>query len=51
MFEINMDEYLDDEVENLRLSFDVICRQWDKKVSLQVYAYLISAYHLSLLIL
>ena len=44
MFEINMDEYLDDEVENLKLTFDVICRQWDKKVSLQLYVYVISAY-------
>lgn len=32
MFEINMDEYLDDEVEAVKLAFDVICREWDKKV-------------------
>jgi recyclin-1 len=32
MFEINMDEYLDEEVESLKHAFDVICRQWEKKV-------------------
>jgi recyclin-1 len=32
MFEINMDEYLDDEVEAVKVAFDAICREWDKKV-------------------
>ena len=32
MFEINMDEYLDEEVEYLKLTFDAICREWNKKV-------------------
>ena len=32
MFEINMDEYLDEEIEYLKLTFDTICREWNKKV-------------------
>jgi len=32
MFEINMDEYLDEEVESVKLSFHVICRDWAEKV-------------------
>jgi recyclin-1 len=32
MFEINMDEYLDEEVEQIKIVFDGICRDWDKKV-------------------
>jgi len=35
MFEINMDEYLDEEVEALKHVFDVICRDWEKKVYCQ----------------
>jgi hypothetical protein len=31
MFEINMDEYLDEEVESVKLSFQVICRGWAEK--------------------
>ncbi|EPQ50311.1 hypothetical protein GLOTRDRAFT_50733 [Gloeophyllum trabeum ATCC 11539] len=33
MFETNMDEYLDEEVESLKHNFDVICRSWDKQTS------------------
>ncbi|KAI0701854.1 exocyst complex component Sec10-like protein [Cytidiella melzeri] len=33
MFEQNMDEYLDEELESLKHSFDTICREWDKNLS------------------
>lgn len=33
MFEINMDEYLDEEVEHLKLVFSNICKSWDHQVS------------------
>ncbi|KAL4253675.1 Exocyst complex component Sec10-like protein [Abortiporus biennis] len=33
MFESNMDEYLDDEVEFVKSGFDKICRSWDKQLS------------------
>jgi hypothetical protein len=33
MFEVNMDEYLDEEVESVKLSFQVICRDWAAKVT------------------
>lgn len=32
MFETNMDEYLDEEVESVKQAFDIICRGWDKEV-------------------
>ncbi|TRM62311.1 exocyst complex component Sec10-domain-containing protein [Schizophyllum amplum] len=32
MFEINMDEYLDDEIESVKLAFEVICKDWSKQV-------------------
>jgi recyclin-1 len=32
MFESNMDEYLDEEVESLKQVFDVICTGWDREV-------------------
>jgi recyclin-1 len=32
MFEINMDEYLDEEVEAVKLAFGVICKGWDRDV-------------------
>jgi hypothetical protein len=32
MFEINMDEYLDEEVESANQKFDVICKAWDRQV-------------------
>ena len=28
-----MDEYLDEEIESLRNSLELICRGWDRKVS------------------
>lgn len=31
MFEINMDEYLDDEIESVKLAFEVICKDWSKQ--------------------
>ncbi|KAF8964808.1 exocyst complex component Sec10-domain-containing protein [Flammula alnicola] len=31
MFETNMDEYLDEEVESVKLAFDVICKGWDRE--------------------
>jgi recyclin-1 len=32
MFEDNMDEYLDEEIDSVKQSFDIICRNWDKTV-------------------
>jgi hypothetical protein len=32
MFEPNMDEYLDEEVDSLKQAFEHICRDWEKKV-------------------
>ncbi len=32
MFEVNMDEYLDEEVESVKQSLDVVCRGWDRQV-------------------
>lgn len=32
MFEVNMDEYLDEEVESLKQAFDVIVKTWSKSV-------------------
>lgn len=32
MFEINMDEYLDEEIESLKHAFDLILRAWSKAV-------------------
>jgi len=33
MFEENMDEYLDEEIESLRNALELVCRGWDRKVS------------------
>ncbi|KAF8169818.1 f-box protein pof6 [Pholiota molesta] len=33
MFEANMDEYLDEEVESVKLAFDAICKGWDREAS------------------
>lgn len=32
MFEINMDEYLDEEIESVKQTLDSICKSWDKQV-------------------
>lgn len=32
MFEPNMDEYLDEEIESLKQTFDQICKSWDEQV-------------------
>ena len=32
MFESNMDEYLDEEVESVKQAFEVIGRDWERKV-------------------
>jgi recyclin-1 len=32
MFEINMDEYLDEEVESVKQAFEVTCKEWDRQV-------------------
>ncbi|KAL0960308.1 hypothetical protein HGRIS_011934 [Hohenbuehelia grisea] len=32
MFEANMDEYLDEEVDSIKHTFEVICKGWDKEV-------------------
>ncbi|KAF7365418.1 hypothetical protein MVEN_00414500 [Mycena venus] len=33
MFEINMDEYLDEEVESVKQAFEVTCKGWDKQMA------------------
>ena len=33
MFEPNMDEYLDEEIDSLKQSFEQSCKEWEKKVS------------------
>ncbi len=33
MFEPNMDEYLDEEIDSLKQTFEHTCRDWEKKVS------------------
>ncbi|KII91464.1 hypothetical protein PLICRDRAFT_104834 [Plicaturopsis crispa FD-325 SS-3] len=33
MFELNMDEYLDEEVESVKQAFELICRDWEKQMS------------------
>ena len=32
MFEPNMDEYLDEEVETAKQTFETICKEWDHQV-------------------
>jgi recyclin-1 len=32
MFEPNMDEYLDEEVEAVKGTLEAICREWERKV-------------------
>jgi hypothetical protein len=34
MFEPNMDDYLDDEMEELKRAFEIICKDWERSVSL-----------------
>ncbi|KAF8549297.1 hypothetical protein OG21DRAFT_1500508 [Imleria badia] len=34
MFEPNMDDYLDDEMDELKRAFEVICKDWERSVSL-----------------
>ena len=36
MFEQNMDEYLDEEVELAKYSFETICKEWGKKAGVHV---------------
>ncbi|KAJ7644319.1 exocyst complex component Sec10-domain-containing protein [Roridomyces roridus] len=33
MFEINMDEYLDEEVESVKQAFDVTCKNWERQMA------------------
>lgn len=40
MFETNMDEYLDEEIESLRLALDAICRDWERKVGIHPLVYM-----------
>ncbi|KAJ6557258.1 exocyst complex component Sec10-domain-containing protein [Mycena vulgaris] len=35
MFEINMDEYLDEEVESVKQAFEVTCKTWDRQMAEQ----------------
>ncbi|EIW74027.1 hypothetical protein CONPUDRAFT_140635 [Coniophora puteana RWD-64-598 SS2] len=39
MFESNMDEYLDEEVESLKQAFTIICRAWDNKAKIPSTSY------------
>lgn len=32
MFESNMDEYLDEEIESVKGTLEVICKDWERKV-------------------
>lgn len=32
MFEQNMDEYLEEEIDHLKATLEAICAQWDRKV-------------------
>jgi len=34
MFEPNLDEYLDEELDNVKRAFDTICKSWSKNVRL-----------------
>ena len=34
MFEPNMDDYLDDEMEELKRAFEVICKEWERSISI-----------------
>jgi hypothetical protein len=34
MFEVNMDEYLDEEAEVVKMAFDSTCKGWDYDVSI-----------------
>lgn len=34
MFEPNMDDYLEDEMDELKRAFEVICKDWEQSVSL-----------------
>ncbi|KAG9309254.1 hypothetical protein JVU11DRAFT_10737 [Chiua virens] len=34
MFEPNMDDYLDDEMEELKRAFELICKDWERSVSI-----------------
>ncbi|KAF8585654.1 f-box protein pof6 [Ramaria rubella] len=35
MFEQNMDEYLDEEVESVKAALETICREWERKLATQ----------------
>jgi len=46
MFEVNMDEYLDEEVEYLKLVFDNICKNWERQVPITCsFQYISINYH------
>lgn len=32
MFEPNMDEYLDEEIESAKQAFETICKEWERQV-------------------
>ncbi|KAJ7075859.1 exocyst complex component Sec10-like protein [Mycena belliarum] len=35
MFEVNMDEYLDEEVESVKQAFEITCKGWDRQMAEQ----------------
>jgi recyclin-1 len=43
MFEVNMDDYLDEEVETLKRSLESICRSWDRDVCVLLVVFLPTA--------
>jgi hypothetical protein len=42
MFEINMDEYLDEEIESVKIALEGVCKRWDQQVGL-VYLHILSS--------
>ncbi|PCH37599.1 hypothetical protein WOLCODRAFT_84415 [Wolfiporia cocos MD-104 SS10] len=44
MFEVNMDEYLDEEVEFVKQCFETTCRAWESQVRLPVFAFACTHY-------
>jgi hypothetical protein len=39
MFEVNMDEYLDEEIKAVKHAFDATCKGWDQKVCIITFTY------------
>ena len=48
MFETNMDEYLDEEVELVKRALEVICKDWEREVCFPLSLRLIAHYFSSI---